>query len=329
MAKTIELRPIAVNLAEYDRMERRIKRAFRKLVYEPIMSDLDRRGRLENAKSEESALLAAIKAGQVTYRDGAFTGQFNAAVCRELRNLGAKASSKGEVWNGAKLTPELHTAIRASAAVFDERIKAIDARLAKILPEEIAESVNLADLFDSTLWKVDRELKQTLKGLTVAPVLTKDRAKRIADEWQENMGLWIKDFTEAEILKLRKEVQASAFKGNRFEALTRSIQRSYGVSANKARFLARQETSLLVTKFKETRYTEAGINEYKWRCVAGTKLHPVRPSHKILDGKVFKWQDPPITTAPNEPTRRNNPGQDYNCRCAAIPIVNFREERNR
>jgi SPP1 gp7 family putative phage head morphogenesis protein len=96
------------------------------------------------------------------------------------------------------------------------------------------------------------------------------------------------------------------------------------VSANKAKFLARQETSLMTTKLKETRYREAGVNEYKWKTVAGSKLHPVRPSHKILEGRIFRWDDPPITTPPGEAVRRNNPGQDYNCRCFAQPIVRFK-----
>ena len=164
----------------------------------------------------------------------------------------------------------------------------------------------------------------SIKNITVGPQLTKEQAARIADEWQTNMKLWVKDFTEKEILKLRKDVKSSVFTGNRYESMVSKIQKSYGVSANKAKFLARQETSLLMTKFKETRYKDVGVNEYEWRCVAGSKNHPVRPAHKKLEGLRFSWDNPPITTAPGEPVRRNNPGQDYNCRCFAKPIVRFK-----
>ncbi len=190
----------------------------------------------------------------------------------------------------------------------------------KKLPE-LSASIHVSDLFDSSLWRVDRDVRKSLKDLAVAPQLTEHTAKRIAEEWQTNLDLSIKDFAEEEILKLREDIRKAAFSGNRRESVVKSIQRSFGVTENKAKFLARQETSLLMTKFKETRYTDSGVDEYRWRCVVGSPKHPVRPSHKILDGKIFRWDDPPTTSAPGEPARKNNPGQDFNCRCSAIPIL--------
>ncbi|MDD0884230.1 phage head morphogenesis protein, partial [Xylella fastidiosa subsp. multiplex] len=37
-----------------------------------------------------------------------------------------------------------------------------------------------------------------------------------------------------------------------------------------------------------------------------------REDHAAHDGTVFRWSDPPAT---------GHPGQDYNCRCVAIPNV--------
>ena len=88
-----------------------------------------------------------------------------------------------------------------------------------------------------------------------------------------------------------------------------------------------------MAKYKETKYVAAGVPEYRWGCVkmphqsspqAIYKPGDVRYSHGILEGKIFSWNNPPITTPPGEPERRNNPGQDYNCRCFAIPIVRFK-----
>ena len=47
--------------------------------------------------------------------------------------------------------------------------------------------------------------------------------------------------------------------------------------------------------------------------------------HKELNdrsekGEVFKFSNPPIDS-PNG--SRHNPGQNYNCRCIAIPVVKF------
>ncbi len=181
----------------------------------------------------------------------------------------------------------------------------------------------------------EKDFKKTLKNISIAPTLTDGARKRISEDWQENMDLWIKDFTKKEIVNLREKIQKSTFSGNRYETMIKTIKDSYGVTKRKARFLARQETNLLLAKFKETRYTEANINEYIWTCVKMPKDKSpnehtpgnVRYSHGILDGLTFRWDDPPITTPPGEPARRNNPGQDYNCRCFARPIVKFGEKQ--
>jgi len=323
--RPIELAPIKETTADYERVEALIKRVFRDVLYRPLLRELSLPGR--TLANSDSALLDAVASGRVTHSRGKFTGKFSAAVSRELKQLGAKWDAKSASWSLplADLPPAMRSAINISAGRFAERLADIDKRLAAVLPEQLAEHVRVADMFDSALWKVERDIQKTLKNITVAPQLTPERRRRIADEWQNNMDLWIKDFTEKEIVRLRKNVQSAIFAGNRHESLVRSIQDSYGVTASKAKFLARQETSLLMTKFKETRYTDSGVNEYKWRCVVGSPAHPVRPSHKVLDGTVHRWDAPPITTPPGEPPRRNNPGQDYNCRCSAIPIVRFKE----
>ncbi len=122
---------------------------------------------------------------------------------------------------------------------------------------------------------------------------------------------------------LRMKVQENVLAGNRYEGLVSDITKSFNVTASKAKFLARQETKLMTTKLKEDRYKEAGISEYKWVCVTGSKNHPVRPMHKKNNGMIFSFDNPPTV---DENGSRKNPGQDYNCRCMAVPIVRFDSE---
>lgn len=319
----IELKPVKESTEDYEQIEKRILAAFKSLLYRPIVKELDESTKIQNAK--ETPLAAALRKGRVSFSRGAFRGKFSAAISKELRSLGAKWDRKTSTYKiGLRDLPmDVRQAVSLGDEAFKGRLEKIDAVLVQNLPAKIAESIKTADLIDSTLWKVSRSVDETLKGITVPPKLSAEDRKRVSDEWQNNMDLWIKDFTEKEIAKLRKTVRDAAFSGQRRESLHREIMASYDVTANKARFLARQETSLLMTKFKEVRYTKAGVNEYRWGCVAGSPLHPVRPAHKALEGKIFRWNDPPITTAPGEPVRHNNPGQDYNCRCFARPIVKF------
>jgi SPP1 gp7 family putative phage head morphogenesis protein len=322
------LRAIKESPEDYDEAEARIKTKFREMLYSPLIKELKLGSERSVLHNSNEPLIDALQSGTLSYSGGRFHGEFSSKVSKALKELGAVWERNTRTYRllESRLPSGVRYAISASETRFQTRLARIDAKLSKILPEEIAGSIKMSDLFDSTLFKVDRDLTSTLKGITVPPQLTASRRKKIADEWQNNMELYIKDFAEEEITKLRKEVMKSAFAGNRHEALVTTIQDSYGVTARKAKFLARQETSLLMTKFKESRYTDSGVTEYVWACVAGSPNHPVRPSHKILEGKTFSWDDPPITTAPDEPARRNNPGQDYNCRCFAKLIVRFKKE---
>lgn len=327
--KDIELKPIKESSKDYEDIERRIKRFFKYEIYLPILKLLGEKS--SAITNSSSSLLLAIKSGRVQFHSGRFTGKLSAPISRDLRSLGAiyEQSDGSYRIKKADLPYEVRSAISSSYATFQRKIDAIDQRLAKILPEEITDKLNLDKLFDRALWKVDRSLHKTMKSITVVPQLTPERRKRIADEWTKNMDLYIKDFKQKEIKELRERMQKTVFAGNRYESAVDEIKKSYGVSERKAKFLARQETSLLMTKFKQIRYEEAGVKRYKWTCVTGTPLHPVRPMHKALgdrskNGETFTWSNPPIT---NPEGNKNNPGQDYNCRCYAIPIVSFKREK--
>jgi SPP1 gp7 family putative phage head morphogenesis protein len=50
------------------------------------------------------------------------------------------------------------------------------------------------------------------------------------------------------------------------------------------------------------------MDQYVWRTRRDER---VRRSHWMNDGRVFSWADPPAT---------GHPGEDYNCRCEAVPL---------
>jgi SPP1 gp7 family putative phage head morphogenesis protein len=321
----IVLAPIRETTEDYDKLEKKLKELFRKEIYYPLLKELGL-NQVTLANAKEDPLQLALRLGRVTFSRGVFSGKFNAGISKRLKELGAKWDRKTETFRVYErdLPYEIRGAIQASEVRFKEKIAGIDEKLAKMLPEEIADKLKVEKVFDTSLWKVDREVKHSLESITVSAQLTPEQRAKIAREWQDNMKLWVQDFTKSEIVKLRKDVQKSTLAGNRYGSLLEKIQDSYDVSQNKAKFLARQETSLLMAKFKEVRYSDAGVKEYYWGCVAGSKKHPVRPWHKALEGKKFSWDNPPITTKPGESVRRNNPGQDYNCRCFAKPVVSFK-----
>lgn len=330
MGPTIILPAIQERTNEYEAIEASIKNLFKKEIYLPILRELGGfvpSSRVLSNSKPLPGLLQALVTGRVSFHRGTFSGKFNSEISKQLRSLGAvfKRSDGTYRIRLDDLPSEIREAVSASAFRFQERIDKIDEKLYGIFQEEVlnkslSSKLQTDYLFDRTLWKVDKEFQRNVKNITIAPQLTPHARAKIAAQWGENMQLWVSDFTKEEILQLRVDMQKTVFAGNRYGAAVKTIQASYEVTANKAKFLAKQETKLLMAAFKQERYQSAGIQHYKWVCVAGSKLHPVRPFHKKNDGKVFRFDAPPTV---DEAGHRKNPQQDYNCRCNARPMINY------
>lgn len=322
----IELPPVKEDTQDSEALEREILRLFKEEIYYPLLAELSiNKKTLQNSKD---ALLSAIRAGRISYSQGSFKGRFSASVSQELKLLGAQWDRKQGAWKISRpaLSIDIKHAIKQSESAFAEKLAGINKKLAQILPDELASKLKVQKIFDTTLYRVGKKFEDSVKRITVDPTLTEFQIQKLRDEYRDNLELSIKDFATKEVESLRDKMQKSYFKGMRPESMVSEIQKSFGVSANKAKFLARQETRLITAKYKETKYTEANVKFYKWVCVAGSPNHPVRAQHKKLgdmskSGTLFRWNDPPVVSGDGEPVRHGNPGQDYNCRCYAIPVI--------
>ena len=321
MSKEIYLPIIPDSSKDWDELEMMIRKLFRDEIYMPILKEVGMtRKALHNAPTK---LADALRSGRITFSRGTFSGRLSSQISRELRELGARFDRKTGTYKIelSSLPYDVRAQISVSASKWAEKVAKIDEKLAQILPDELAAKLKADKFFDKTIWKTEKNFQKSVEGITIAPVLTDYQRKHIASDWTNNLQLYIKEFTEKETKGLRHEMAKTVFAGDRYGSAVKTIQDSYGVSVNKAKFLARQETNLLMSKFKQTRYQEAGVEFYKWVCVAGSKLHPVRPDHKKNDGHIFRFDDPPTV---NKQGDRKNPKQDYNCRCTARAMVNYR-----
>lgn len=315
----VMLQPLKQETKYWDDIEKKIIDLFKQEIYLPLLKELGQPTKILNV-GETGALEEAIKTAQISFHHGEFAGKFNAAVSKELQTLGAKWDRRQRTFKilQSQLPESIVAAIQTSEKRFLAKIAGIEKRISKMLPEKIADKLDVTRLFDQTLFEFDKKFQKNVEKITVSPKLTKDQRAKIADDWQNNMKKFIKDFTEEQIVELRKNILSRTLRGGRYEGVVAEIQKSYGVSQGKAKFLARQETSLMMSTFEKTKYQEAGSRGYIWGCVAGSKNHPVRAMHKSLEGKYFEWDNPPIT---NEKGDRNNPKEDYNCRCFARAVI--------
>jgi len=322
--KTKELTPVRVDPIFFDALEDTLNKYFKRFIYLPLMQELKPSMRLNNA-IDRDVFVEALMKGKVYYYRGYFKGSFNAQVTKEILRIGGVWSAKESGFRvlQEKIPYPIQTAILNSQTAFMKVIERLDKKIQQITPANFAGSIPLEKILEKMIYRTDSDVQESMKGLVISPKLTDQQRVDLVHPYVNKMKADIKGWTEEKMLELRTEIQAKLLAGERYEGMIKSIKDSYGVSQNKAKFLARQETNLMNTQLKEERYKSAGITEYRWRCVAGSPNHPVREMHLIHNNKVFSFDNPPIV---NKKGDRKNPTQDYNCRCIAIPIVRFSDE---
>jgi SPP1 gp7 family putative phage head morphogenesis protein len=95
--------------------------------------------------------------------------------------------------------------------------------------------------------------------------------------------------------------------------LAGKLQEFFDMTRARSELIARDQVLKLNAGITQDAHRQAGIDEYEW---SSSGDQSVRDMHADLDGTVHSWDDPPVTNPQGE---RNHPGQDYECRCVAIP----------
>lgn len=309
------LKPIKITDTWHRPLQARIAAAFAD-IFAPLIRVLDDDEK-ENAK--ETAVIAAIRRGEVRYRGGAFQGKFSAAVSKEIKELGGVFKNGAWVIPADRLSPSLLiAATRAETRLrrLQDEVRAKAAEIVETIPDQL-KRLDLTAQAQKVEGRVEASFRETVtREIGVSPKLSESAARQIRGTYSENVKLSISGFAKDDTEALRKGLQDLITEGKPRSVVREFIEARLRVSQERAKFIARQETALFTSKLKETQYKGAGINEYRWSTVGDAR---VRQRHKSLNGKRFRWDAPPIV---DEATgKRGHPGEDYNCRCVAVPLV--------
>lgn len=321
--KEVVLEPIGHSNALHKGIAKEIARYFLEAIFKPLFDLLEANNIRTNAVA--SPVAVALQDRRIWYTDEVFSGKFSAAVSRELRSYGATFDSRTKTFRLP--LSQMPLALRQAVAQAGEATRQLNKQVVELLDQiqENAKQASTGLKFDLNGVFVDlrSQYKRSLelRGLAVPPDLTEDVKDAISVEYTNNLDKYIKTFTDKMIPELRSEIQDNIFAGGRPDKLAKIIQAKYGVTKRKAEFLAEQETSLLVSKYRESRYKAVGSRRYVWSTSQDGR---VRHDHKDLNGKMFSWENPPIS---NKATgARNHPGEDFGCRCVARPILPIQED---
>lgn len=275
--------------------------------------------RLENDNSIEWY----IRKGYITYKDGVFTSvrKIPNKIAKELEKLGAKWSKlkKGYVLSPKKLPPTIMQAIAEVKIFNNEKLKKINDYLLGL--NDTLDFIQID--FTNEVVKIGTDLENqfaaSMKKINVIPAkITEFQKLEIAKNYTKNLNYYIQKWSKQEIVKLRRDLEPFVMSGYRAESLEELIRKHKNISARKAKFLARQETKLLVAEYRKNRFKEHGVTQYIWKAVMDERT---RELHRELNGRIFSWDSPPIIDARTGET--GSPAQAFGCRCVAIPVVEW------
>jgi SPP1 gp7 family putative phage head morphogenesis protein len=177
-------------------------------------------------------------------------------------------------------------------------------------------------IFDRVDKHADKEVKRLIGIPSAIP-------KKLRDRWRkENVDL-IKSIGEQQLDEVTELLDDAFAAGNGVDEVRAKIQERFAVAESKADLIARDQVLKLNAQITQSRHKSVGIVSYIWSTSNDDRVRG-DPSgkwpngmHYDLDGETFFYDDPPVT---NEAGDRNHPGEDYQCRCVALPILPVEED---
>lgn len=112
--------------------------------------------------------------------------------------------------------------------------------------------------------------------------------------------------------------------GTSFSEIRRLVNEKFGKAKRASAAAARDAVSTLSSKYAKLHQTDAGCTQYIWSTQRDSR---VRECHQSFEGKIFSWEYPPEMWYRTKEGivfsgKYCHPGEDYGCRCVAIPVFN-------
>jgi SPP1 gp7 family putative phage head morphogenesis protein len=184
------------------------------------------------------------------------------------------------------------------------------------LSQKIDKIGSLAKRLSTEDWK--REVSKTLGINILDDYFSGEFYRERLKLWTDENASLISTLPEEVLGEMQDIVEDGFLNGRSNRDIVKEIQERFNVSRNKARFYAVDQLAKLNASITQQQQTDCGVEEYIW---SSSKDQRVRERHAQLDGTKHRWDTPPIV---DEKTgRRAHPGEDYRCRCVALPVFNL------
>jgi SPP1 gp7 family putative phage head morphogenesis protein len=164
---------------------------------------------------------------------------------------------------------------------------------------------------DASVWAtLSKQMSRALR----TEIETAPSGRFLQEQLAANVAL-IKGIPEEAADRIQKLTLEGMFNATRASAIAKEIMASGEVSTSRANLIARTSVSTAASGLVQARAMHVGSEGYIWRSARDAS---VRPEHRKLDGKYFRWDDPPEAGTNG---MRYHPGAGPNCRCYPEVVV--------
>jgi len=239
-----------------------------------------------------------------------------------------------------KMTPAERKYFNAMKLVAKEIEKILKSTLTSATKTKGIKAISLLKKYSKTLTKwsnqtvatmfynVDKDNKKKWDKLSakMSQELKKELSRPPEKAWMQkymddNVG-FIKSMPIDAAKRVHKLIKENQYVGLRSTDLIDEIMRIGGMSENKAKMIARTETSRYSTALTEMRATSIGADWYIWRAVGDFRT---RSSHKHMNRVLVSWNDPPSPEklSGEKAYGEYHAGETFNCRCYPEPVLDL------
>ena len=176
-----------------------------------------------------------------------------------------------------------------------------------------------------TSFNARKSIEKVLSDMTgkavidTIPTASKDMLFKLAIK--ENVEL-IKNVSSQCLTNIESIVYDGMTNGEGWADIQRGLYHQEEIAKRRVKLIARDQTAKASGALEQLTQRENGIEYFMWRTMEDER---VRNSHRVLDGKIYKWGDEkdrlPIISVERGREVHGYPKQAIQCRCVPLPLV--------
>lgn len=178
-------------------------------------------------------------------------------------------------------------------------------------------------VFNQLVTVVEDRKVPIVKGYASLP-----QNQAIIESWAKENARLITKMIDDEQQRVASIISSTFRRGGQITDARKEIQTALNISKKRADLIAQNEYGNLYFQLEKQNHEQLGIEYYIWE----TRLDErVRRSHKVMQGKVCRWDDPTVYKDSLDDKQwlkrasiggvNLHPSQDIRCRCVSYAVI--------